>query len=96
MVENTKLAKRNTNDYIVKVTEIEIKNIDELVGKIEEDRQLLRKEIQLFESKILELEEQVKQTDSEIGRVQREISSYETAIADMDKQEDGLQEKKRN
>lgn len=51
--------------------------------------------MELEEQKTYLTEEQVKQTDSEIGRVQREISSYETAIADMDKQEDGLQEKKK-
>ncbi|EHR4850937.1 hypothetical protein KUB85_001273 [Enterococcus faecalis] len=102
MAENKKLVERTTDDYIVKVTEIEIRNVDELAQKIEADRKVLQKEIQLFESKIEELEEQktylteeqIKQTDSEINRVQREISSYEVAITDMDKQEAGLQEKK--
>lgn len=102
MAENKKLIEQTTDDYIVKVTEIEIKNVDELVQKIEADRKVLQKEIQLFESKIKELEdqkiylteEQIKQTDSEISRVQQEISSYEAAITDMDKQEAGLQEKK--
>ncbi|MBW9325264.1 hypothetical protein FG877_17230 [Enterococcus casseliflavus] len=102
MAENKKLVERTTDDYIVKVTEIEIRNVDELVQKIEADRKVLQKEIQLFESKIEELEEQkpylteeqIKQTDSEINRVQQEISSYEAAITDMDKQETGLQEKK--
>ena len=102
MKADTTLSEKSNDAYIIEVTETEIKNVDQLLKKIDEDCELLQKEIQLFERKIEELEEQkvfqteeqVKQTDSEIENVKREITSYETAITDMEKQSLTLTEKK--
>lgn len=102
MKTDTALSEKSNDIYIIKVTEIEIKNVDQLLKKVDEDRELLQKEIQLFERKIEELEdqkafqteEQIKQTDSEIENVKREITSYEAAIVDMEKQSASLNEKK--
>lgn len=102
MSTDKKLAKKSMNSYIIQVTEIEMKNVDKLLKKIEEDCDVLDKEIQLFVKKIGELtdqkafqtEEQQKSTDAEIDNLHREISSYETAVLDMEKQSDQLKEKK--
>lgn len=102
MSTDKKLANKSMDSYIIQVTEIEMKNVDKLLKKIEEDCNVLDKEIQLFIKKIEELtdqkafqtEEQQKKTDSEIDNLHREISSYESAVLDMEKQSDHLKEKK--
>ena len=102
MENNKKLAKKSMDDYIIQVTEIEMKNVDKLLKKIEEDSEILDKEIQLYIKKIQELdeqkafqtEEQQKQTDEEKDNVRSEISSYETAVKNMKKQSENLKEKK--
>lgn len=60
LVENSakKLAKKSMDSYIIQVTEIEMKNVDKLLKKIEEDCDVLDKEIQLFIKKIGELTDQ--------------------------------------
>lgn len=102
MSTDKKLANKSMDSYIIQVTEIEMKNVDKLLKKIEEDCNVLDKEIQLFIKKIEELtdqkafqtEEQQKNTDAEIDNLHREISSYESAVLDMEKQSDHLKEKK--
>ncbi len=104
MKSDKKLTKKSADAYIIQVTEIEMKNVDRLLRKIEADSKILTEEIQLYIKKIQELneekefqtEEQQKGTEEEIENVRREITSYETAVNDMKKQTLNLKEKKQN
>lgn len=102
MEESDQLTAKNTNEYIIKVTSLELTNVEKLIKKAKENRTSFEKEIRLLKDKTNELEqskeyetsESIKRIDNEINRVDAEINSYEQAILDIDTQTDSLQEKK--
>ncbi|OTN84052.1 hypothetical protein A5819_003602 [Enterococcus sp. 7E2_DIV0204] len=102
MAESTDVKPKSTNQYIIKVTSLELSNVEKLMKKAAENRSSFEKEIRLLNEKMEELEqkksyetkEQIKQLDQEINRVKSEINSYNQAIVELDKQTDSLEEKK--
>ncbi|GGD01864.1 hypothetical protein [Enterococcus wangshanyuanii] len=102
MTESTDVQPKTKDQYIIKVTSLELNNVEKLMKKAAENRISFEKEIRLLNEKMDELEqqkvyetkEQIKKLDQEINRVQAEIDSYKQAISDIDKQTDSLEEKK--
>lgn len=102
MKDSSDLVERTKDEYIVQVTDMEIRNIDELLQKASEDKESIRAEIQLLDDKVqtiesdkeFQTEEQIKDSDREIERLDAEIKKYATGITDIEKQETTLKDKK--
>lgn len=102
MAADKTIKVKKADEYIVQVTELEIKNVNKLVEKIDENEKIVRKEIDLLDKKTEELviekeyqtNKQKVETDSQILSIENQKETFLSAIKDMHEQRKALLEKR--